>query len=123
MRPIFKWLPLALAAGLLVPAFFAFQGKQPGAGKPAPQQQQQQHQHGDGNVMDRLPDYYKSEAEAKPFPATLDPGQFKHPAVQRAYRAAREIPGVLAQQPCYCYCDRMGHKGLLACHRDNHSAG
>lgn len=118
MRTISKWLLIApLSAGLLVPAYFAFQAKPRDPGK------QGQHQHGEGNVMDRLPDYYKSEAEAKPFPATLDPAQFKHPAVQRAYRIAREIPGVLAQQPCYCYCDRMGHKGLLACHRDNHSAG
>ena len=93
------------AASLLIlcatPAYLAFQGGAP----------------------ERIPDYYKTEAEAKPFPKTLDPAQFTHPAVQRAYRAAREIPGVLAQQPCYCYCDRMGHKGLLACHRDNHSAG
>lgn len=101
---------------LLTPAFWAFQ-KQPPPKQP-------QHEHGSGaNVMDRVPDYYKTEAEAKPFPQTLDPALFKHPAVQRAYRVAREIPGVLAQQPCYCYCDRMGHKGLLACHRDNHSAG
>ena len=89
-------LPLLLAA----PAYFAFQGE--------PQ---------------RIPEYNKTEAEAKPFPVTLDPAQFKDPAVRRAYQAAREIPGVLAQQPCYCYCDRMGHKGLLACHRDTHSAG
>lgn len=89
-------LPLLLAA----PAYFAFQEQPP-----------------------RVPEFHKSEAEAKPFPVTLDPAQFKDPDVRRAYQAAREIPGVLAQQPCYCYCDRMGHKGLLACHRDNHSAG
>lgn len=71
----------------------------------------------------RVPAYYKSEAEAKPFPKTLDPSKFKDPAIRRAYQAAREIPGVLAQQPCYCYCDRAGHKGLQSCHRDTHSAG
>jgi hypothetical protein len=94
-------LPLLLAA----PVYFAFQGPQ------------------------RIPDYYKSEAEAKPFHTTLDPALFKDPAVRKAYQAAREIPGVLAQQPCYCYCDQHEHgggpkhKGLLACHRDGHSAG
>ena len=93
---------VALLCG--APAYLAFQE----SGKAAPE---------------KIPAYYQTEAEAKPFPATLDPSQFKHPLVQRAYRAAREIPGVLAQQPCYCYCERSGHKGLLACHRDNHSAG
>ena len=91
---------IALPLLCLAPAYLAFQGE-----------------------GQRVPEYHKSEAEAKPFPATLDPAQFRDPAVRRAYQAAREIPGVLAQQPCYCYCDRMGHKGLLACHRDTHSAG
>jgi hypothetical protein len=71
----------------------------------------------------RVPAYYATEAEAKPFPATLDPTGFREPGIRRAYQAARDIPGVLAQQPCYCYCDRMGHKGLQSCHRDTHSAG
>lgn len=116
-------LGLALAL-LLAPTYWAYQTK----AKPSPQQKQGDghagHQPGaGGNVMDRVPDYYRTEAEARPFPQTLDPNQFTNPAVRRAYQAAREIPGVLAQQPCYCYCDRMGHKGLLACHRDTHSAG
>jgi hypothetical protein len=110
---------VALASLCGAPAYFAFQG-----GKQDPHKDHGHEKGGKGgNVKDRIPDYYKSEAEARPFPPTLDPAQFSQAAVQKAYRAAREIPGVLAQQPCYCYCDRMGHKGLLACHRDNHSAG
>ena len=70
-----------------------------------------------------VPPYYKSAAEAKPLPKTLPPAMFSEPAIAKAYRIAQEIPEVLAQQPCYCYCNRMGHKGLLDCHRDNHSAG
>lgn len=92
---------VALGVLLAAPAYLAFQA----------------------SPTDRVPEYYKSEAEAKPFPKTMDPAQFREPAVRRAYQVAREIPGVLAQQPCYCYCDRVGHKGLLACHRDAHSAG
>lgn len=123
MRTVSRWLLPPLAAALLAPAYFAYQAKPRGSAKPAPAQHDD-HNHGSGgNVTDRVPDYYQTEAAAKPFPVTLDPAQFRDPAVRRAYQAAREIPGVLAQQPCYCYCDRMGHKGLLACHRDNHSAG
>ena len=70
-----------------------------------------------------IPPYYESEAAAKPFPKTLAPETFPHPLLQKVYRIAKDIPGVLAQQPCYCYCNRMGHKGLLECHRDSHSAG
>jgi len=82
-----------------------------------------QHTHGPA-TKGEIPPYYKSEAAAKPFPKTLPPEMFPHPVIQRAYRIAREIPGVLAQQPCYCYCNRgHNHKGLLDCHRDNHSAG
>ena len=92
---------IALPLLCVAPAYLAFQG-----------QDQQP-----------VPDYYKTEAEAKPFPATMDPALFKDPGVRRAYQTARDIPGVLAQQPCYCYCQRSGHKGLQSCHRDGHSAG
>jgi len=116
-RKFIRGFALAL---LLAPAYLAFQKKQPA---PADPHAVHQHGPGEGNVTERMPEYHQTEASARPFPPTLDPNGFKHPAVRRAYQIAREIPGVLAQQPCYCYCDRMGHKGLLACHRDTHSAG
>ncbi|MEX2264053.1 MAG: hypothetical protein WD696_19020 [Bryobacteraceae bacterium] len=70
-----------------------------------------------------VPAHFKSAEEAKPFPRTLGPENFRHPAQQKAYQVAREIPEVLVQQPCYCYCDKMGHGSLLHCHVDAHSAG
>ena len=40
-----------------------------------------------------------------------------------AYELAAKIPGVLHQQPCYCYCDRgMGHNSLHSCFEDTHGA-
>lgn len=40
-----------------------------------------------------------------------------------AYRVAQEIPEVLDQLYCYCYCDqRMGHRTLLSCFVDSHAA-
>jgi hypothetical protein len=70
-----------------------------------------------------VPSYYKSAEAAKPYPKTMPPERYPKQSQQEAYRLAREIPGVLAQQPCYCYCDRSGHGSLLHCHRDDHSAG
>ena len=39
-----------------------------------------------------------------------------------AYELAAKIPNVIHQQPCYCYCDRMGHKSLHTCFEGTHGA-
>lgn len=53
--------------------------------------------------------------------ATLSPALFTGRAAM-AYRAAKEIPGVLDHMYCYCECKKnFGHKSLLTCHVDNHS--
>ena len=39
-----------------------------------------------------------------------------------AYELAPKIESVLYQQPCYCYCDRMGHKSLHSCFENTHGA-
>lgn len=46
----------------------------------------------------------------------------RYPFQSHAYQLAAKIPGVLYQQPCYCYCDRMGHKSLHSCFEDTHGA-
>lgn len=68
-----------------------------------------------------VPPYYETLREAMPLPATLDPKKFTRQAVVQAYTAAREIAGVLAQQPCYCGCQRRGHRSLLDCFTDEHA--
>jgi hypothetical protein len=69
-----------------------------------------------------IPIYFRSAADAMPFPATLDPLKFQRRDIREAYQVAKEIPEVLAQQPCYCYCERKGHRGLLDCFRTEHAA-
>jgi hypothetical protein len=71
------------------------------------------------------PPYHKSAKEAKPFPALVPASHFANrPVVARAYQIASQIPGVLAQQPCYCHCDQhFGHKSLLDCFASDHTAG
>jgi Protein of unknown function with PCYCGC motif len=44
------------------------------------------------------------------------------PFQTHAYELASKIPAVLNQQPCYCYCDRMGHKSLHSCFENVHGA-
>ena len=53
---------------------------------------------------------------------TLDPQAFEGEA-RETYRIAREHPELLAKLHCYCRCDeRLGHRNLLDCYRDNHAA-
>lgn len=59
-------------------------------------------------------------ALAKPNVMTLDPEQFSGQA-RAAYEAAREVPEVLAQLPCYCGCmSGFGHRNNLDCFHDTH---
>ena len=51
--------------------------------------------------------------------ATLDPASFDGRA-REAYQAARDIPDVLAELPCFCGCANVGHKSNLFCFKDNH---
>jgi hypothetical protein len=45
------------------------------------------------------------------------------PYQTHAYELAAKIPGVIHQQPCYCYCDRgMGHNSLHSCFSGTHGA-
>ena len=62
--------------------------------------------------------------EVKPIlPADQRVGElFKYPYQIRAYELAAKIPGVLNQLPCYCYCERIGHKSLHTCYESDHGA-
>lgn len=54
-----------------------------------------------------------------PLPADLFQGK-----VREAYKAAGEIPDVLAGLACYCGCNKShGHRHLLDCFADDHGAG
>src|SRR5215467_6092065 len=46
----------------------------------------------------------------------------QYPFQTHAYELAAKIPTVLHQQPCYCYCDRMGHNSLHSCFESTHGA-
>ena len=72
----------------------------------------------------RIPPYHENAKSAQPYPKLLPAGLFRdYPAVARAYQIASQIPGVIAQQPCFCYCDKFGHRSLLDCYASDHGAG
>ena len=74
-------------------------------------------------AVPRIPHYFATAEMAKPLPETLEPAGFSNRDVVAAYRVAKEIPKVLAQQPCYCRCDRsMGHRSLLDCFAGKHGS-
>jgi hypothetical protein len=54
--------------------------------------------------------------------ATLSPALFTG-KTRQAYQAAREIPEVLDEMPCFCGCMRnVGHQSNLHCFKDDHSS-
>ncbi len=58
-----------------------------------------------------------------PLPTPLSADRYQG-RVREAYKAAAEIPDVLAGVTCYCGCDKsMGHRNLLDCFVDDHGAG
>ena len=68
----------------------------------------------------RVPAHYTTAPDVATLQPTLSPELFTGNK-RLAYLAAREIPEILAQLPCYCHCDRgHGHKSLHSCFESEH---
>lgn len=75
---------------------------------------------GDYAATGRIPAYSETVPDISSLPPTLSPEIFTGNK-KLAYQAAKEIPEVLAQLPCYCHCDRgHGHKSLHSCFESEH---
>ena len=76
----------------------------------------------------RVPAHHETPPEKDTkLPAILSKDQLwgensQYPYQTHAYELASKIENVLYQQPCYCYCDRMGHKSLHSCFENTHGA-
>jgi hypothetical protein len=64
----------------------------------------------------------KPGAVAAIMPADQLPTEMQNPYQVRAYQLAAKIPDQLNQMPCYCYCERIGHKSLHTCFESIHGA-
>jgi uncharacterized protein with PCYCGC motif len=126
-----KKLLIALALLVTATAVVAMRsGNQPASQNPsAPMQvadnspmphSQEGYGMGDYAATGRVPAYYQTAPDISTLPPTLSPEIFTGNK-KLAYQAAREIPEVLAQLPCYCHCDRgHGHKSLHSCFESEH---
>lgn len=68
--------------------------------------------------------FFENPDAARPFPVTLPPSRFQNVGIANSYSVAKEIPEVLAQQPCLCGCDNTSddHSSLLDCFIDQHAS-
>ena len=76
---------------------------------------------------DHVPAYNTAPPKPGEVMPILPPDQrvgeiFKDQYQVRAYELAAKIPGVINQLPCYCYCERIGHKSLHTCYESDHGA-
>jgi len=74
-----------------------------------------------------MPAFNPPPAASAKLPAILGRDQLwgnndRYPYQSHAYELAAKIPKVIYQQPCYCYCDRTGHKSLHSCFEGTHGA-
>ena len=70
----------------------------------------------------QVPAHYEIAPPSTELRPVLPAAQFAG-KTRDAYEAAKQIPVLLAQMPCYCHCDRgMGHKSLHSCFEDDHAA-
>ena len=70
----------------------------------------------------RVPAHYQAAPPPNSLRGTVAPAVFTG-NIRLAYQAAKDIPEILAQLPCYCHCDTSeGHKSLHSCFEDEHGA-
>ena len=119
-RAAFSWLLVVLTLG----ALGCSRSEPPPPAKSAPAPPAAHSAAPSAPAARGVPPYYESAEAARPFPPLVPAAYFRdYPLVARAYQIASEIPEVIAQQPCYCYCDKLGHRSLLDCYASDHGAG
>lgn len=89
--------------------------------EPAPQPQPEQRTPAEApaGATFRMPPFVTDIQLAKLQP-TKDPASVM-PGAMAAYQVAQQKPKLLAQLPCFCYCDRFGHGSLHDCYVGDHA--
>ena len=116
------FIALGLAGALLI--YWALQNKPPSQQLATEREELPVGDERKNAAASRIPPYYETAEAAKPFPSLVPAAYFRrYPLVERAYQVAAEIPEVIAQQPCFCFCEGHGHHSLLDCYASDHGAG
>jgi hypothetical protein len=67
-----------------------------------------------------VPAYFENPDMAEPLNAILDPASVPYFA-REGYEAAKRKPRLMSQMPCFCYCEKFGHKSLHTCYETDHA--
>ncbi len=113
MKPIIRFVVFMTAAFLVAALILrqtARQRKEDRSPEPVP-----------APITDLSVPPYHADIRGVPIPKTIPPDRFAVVKTRESYRVARQIPQVLMQLPCYCWCDRIDHKSLLDCFADDHA--
>ena len=109
---------LALGAGLLL---MMYSPSNPTADSRQANVAHDESSHASSSQRPRVPAFMDA-SQVGDLPPTLPATNFTG-KTREAYAAAKEIPGTLAQLPCYCHCDKaFGHKSLQTCFVDDHAS-
>jgi hypothetical protein len=95
---------------------------QPAQEQPPAQEPQQQNAPATTPTGFRMPAFWENPDAAPMLAPTLDPATVSSEA-RAAYIVAQKKPKLLAQMPCFCYCDRFGHQSLHDCYVTTHAQG
>jgi hypothetical protein len=70
----------------------------------------------------RIPAFFENPDLAEPLNPVLAPESVPYHA-QFGYKAVQRKPRLMAQMPCFCYCDKFGHTSLHTCFETTHAIG
>jgi uncharacterized protein with PCYCGC motif len=67
-----------------------------------------------------VPAYFENPDLAEPLKPVLDPASVPYFA-REGYEAVKRKPRLMSQMPCFCYCEKFGHKSLHTCYETDHA--
>lgn len=90
----------------------------------SPEVQQQQPAQQDSSTQAdaefRVPAYFENPDMAEPLQPILAPSTVPYFA-REGYEVAQRKPRLMAQMPCFCYCEKFGHTSLHTCFETTHA--
>jgi hypothetical protein len=109
--PVVALIAVAVAIGAFI---YSRSGNQTDAAAQSAQQSQQAAPPPAAEVPEIARKAYP-QAKMPPFPPNPSPPARPPEVVRAAYKFAAEHPEVLSYAPCYCGCERSGHRGNEDC--------
>ncbi len=67
-----------------------------------------------------VPAFFENPDLAEPLNAILTPESVPYDA-QNGYKIVQRKPRLMAQMPCFCYCEKFGHTSLHTCFETTHA--